>query len=166
MSESTSPTTARDRTRDIIGLLVSLVFCFAASASAFVAPIDDWYRQLEKPAWTPPGWLFGPAWSTLYVTMAIAVWLVWREDPSPSRRLALRLFVLQWVLNAVWTPIFFGLRRPDLALIEIVVLLATVVATIAAFHRVRALAAALLVPYLLWLSFATLLNAAIWSMNR
>lgn len=109
--------------------------------------------------------MFGPVWSTLYVLMGVSAWLVWREGGWQRQRAALGLFVAQWVLNAVWTPVFFGLRRIDLALLDIVVLWLLIVATIVAFWQVSGPAAMLLMPYILWVTIATALNFGIWQLQ-
>jgi tryptophan-rich sensory protein len=127
----------------------------------------DWYASLAKPDWTPPTWVFGPAWTILYVMMALAAWRLWRRRharPRESRR-ALALFAVQLALNLAWTPVFFGMQRPDLALLVIVLLWAAIAATIVAAWRACRTAAALLVPYLAWVTFATALNMAIWRLN-
>ena len=127
----------------------------------------DWYASLAKPAWTPPTWVFGPAWTILYAMMAVAAWRLWRRlgaRPRESRR-ALVLFAVQLALNLSWTPVFFGMQRPDLALVVILVLWLAIAATIVAAWKACKTAAALLVPYLAWVTFATALNAAIWRLN-
>jgi tryptophan-rich sensory protein len=127
--------------------------------------VSGWYAEIAKPSWTPPGWLFGPVWTVLYVMMAAAAWLVWRTAGWPAARPALILFGVQLLLNAAWTPIFFGLHRPGLAFAEILALWAAIGATLVAFWRVFPAAALLLVPYWLWVSFASVLNCAIWRLN-
>ncbi len=121
-----------------------------------------YYETLDRPSWSPPAGVFGPVWSVLYVSMAAAAWLVAREGlERDDVRLALGLFGAQLVLNAAWTPIFFGAQRPGLAAADIVALLLVLAATVAAFWRVRPAAGALMVPYLAWVAFATALNLAI-----
>jgi tryptophan-rich sensory protein len=127
-----------------------------------VAGTSAEYQSLEQPSWAPPSWLFGPVWTTLYAMMAVAGWLVWRRTGWSA---ALTVYAAQLVLNAAWTPIFFGFGRYGLALADIVVLWFLIGATIALFWRVSRPAAALLVPYWAWVTFATALNAAIWSAN-
>jgi len=146
-----------------LALLVVVVFGVAAVGATF-AP-GEWYRSLEKPAFNPPSWVFAPVWTALYVTMALAAWLVWRR--APLRRLFWpgSAFTLQLALNGLWSFLFFGLHRPWLAFAEIVLLWLAIGATILLFARVRRLAAALLVPYLLWVSFAAVLNFALASLN-
>jgi tryptophan-rich sensory protein len=151
--------------RPIAALAGWLLFCFAASASAAFGGPDAWYQELFKPAWNPPAWIFGPVWSLLYGMMAFAAWQVWRLGGWRQQWRPLRMFVLQWVLNAAWSPLFFGLHRPGVALVEILALWLAVTLTIRAFWRVRRTAALLMVPYWAWVGFATGLNAALWWMN-
>ncbi len=157
-----------ERARTSSGLALGgwLLLCFSASAGAFFVSTGGWYENLRKPSWNPPAWLFGPVWSLLYVMMAVAAWLVWRAGGWSAQRRVLLLFLLQWLLNALWTPLFFGLHRPDLALVDILALWLALAATLLAFWRVRPAAGALLLPYLAWSSFAAVLNLALWRLNR
>ena len=151
--------------RDLLGLLLFLGLCFGAAilGSRVAEPaLREWYAGLAKPPWTPPGWVFGPVWAILYPLIAVAGWTVWREGRS---RVAVLLFFLQLALNAAWPWLFFGFRRPDWAFFDIVALLAAILATMAAFQHVRRRASLLLVPYLVWVTFAATLNLAIWQMN-
>lgn len=149
-----------------IGLAGFLVLSFAASALGGVFSAEGtWYEALRKPAWNPPGWLFGPVWTALYAAMAVAAWLVWRRGGFGGARTALVLWCVQLALNAAWSPLFFGARRPDLALVCIVAMWGAIAATTVAFRRIRPAAAALMLPYLAWVTFATALNFAIWRMN-
>lgn len=148
-----------------LALVGWLLLCFAASAGAVFVSTGDWYDGLRKPAWNPPAWIFGPAWTLLYAMMAIAAWMVWCAGGWKAQRRALGLFLLQWLLNALWTPLFFGLHRPDIAFAEIVALWLVLAATLVSFLGVRKLAGLLLVPYLAWTSFAALLNFTIWRLN-
>lgn len=126
-----------------------------------------WYAAIEKPAFTPPGWVFGPVWTTLYVLMGVAAFLVWRRGLEVRAvRAAVAWFAGQLVLNALWSPVFFGWHRIGLALAVIVLLWAAIVVTLYHFFRVSRTAGLLLGPYLLWVSFATMLNASIWWLNR
>lgn len=128
--------------------------------------IPGWYAALEKPALNPPSWVFGPVWTTLYVLMGIAAFLVWRKGLQEREvRIALGVFVVQLVLNALWSFVFFGMQEPGLALINIATLWLAIVITGILFWRIERAAAYLLVPYLLWVSFASYLNYAIWSLN-
>jgi tryptophan-rich sensory protein len=155
------------RTASWLGLVGWVALCLAAGAVGAVASVRaaDFYLQLQRPGWAPPPWLFGPVWTVLYVLMGVAAWLVWRERGWTRARSALSLFVVQLACNAAWTWLFFAWRRGELALADIVLLAALIVATMAAFARVRTLAAALLVPYLLWVLFATALTASVWQRN-
>jgi benzodiazapine receptor len=141
--------------------------------------IPTWYRELRKPAWSPPRWLFAPVWTLLYLAMGVASWRIWRRgaqtglterlwrrDRNSQVRGALALYGLQLVLNGAWSLIFFGGRRIDLALGEIALLWATILATLVRFYQIDPVAGWLLVPYQAWVSFASLLNATIWRLNR
>ncbi|MGD8240907.1 MAG: tryptophan-rich sensory protein [Armatimonadota bacterium] len=154
--------------REALGLGVAVVVCFGASALGAVytgRSIPDWYATLQKPAWTPPGWVFGPVWTALYVSMAVAAWVVWRQKGFAGSGLPMGLFAVQLLLNAAWSPVFFGCRMPGAAFGVIVLLWVAILATIAAFWRASPVAAALLVPYQAWVTFAAALNYAIWRLN-
>ena len=154
---------------DWIGLIVFLVVCFAIAAFASLATrpeIPTWYAGLRKPSWTPPAWLFGPVWTALYVAMAVAGWLVWHRAGWQGGRLALTLFALQLVLNGAWSFIFFKFHRVGWAFVDIVVLWVAIAATIVTFAAVSQLSSLLLVPYLVWVSYAAALNLTIWRMNE
>jgi translocator protein len=148
-----------------IGLLGWLLVAFAAGGVGAIASVDaaSFYAQLTKPSWAPPAGVFGPVWSALYALMGIAAWLVWRAPGS--RRVALGLFVAQLAANALWSWLFFGWHRGALAAVEVLILLALIAATTAAFWPVSRLAALLLVPYLLWVGFASALTWAVWRSN-
>ena len=128
---------------------------------------DAWYDGLLKPTFNPPAWVFGPVWTGLYALMAVALWLVrrTRDGGSAMRRTAIRLFWLQFALNLLWSPLFFGLHSPGAAFVDICLLWTAVVATALAFGRLRPIAGYLLLPYVLWVSFALVLNGTIWLMN-
>jgi tryptophan-rich sensory protein len=152
-----------------LGLAAAVAVCFAAAAvgSLYTTPaIPGWYASLQKPAWNPPNWVFGPVWTLLYLMMSVAVWLVWRERGFAGATLPLALFFLQLILNALWSVIFFGWRNPALALVEIFFLWAAIFATMLAFWRVSHTAGWLMWPYLLWVTFAGFLNLNIWKLNR
>lgn len=123
---------------------------------------DAWFEALVKPAWNPPSWVFAPVWTFLYLAMGVAAWLVWRQGGGAF---PLLLWGAQLLLNTLWTPLFFGLHRAGLALADIVLLWLLLLATTAAFWRVTAVAGALLLPYLAWVTFAMALNASIWRLN-
>ncbi|HVX41964.1 MAG TPA: TspO/MBR family protein [Gemmatimonadaceae bacterium] len=150
-----------------LGLIAWLVASLAAGGVGALATRNarSFYAGLVKPAWAPPGWLFGPVWTILYILMGVAAWLVWRAAGWAGAAGALSLFVGQLVCNALWSWIFFAWRRAALAFVEIILLLVLIVATLFAFAHVRPLAAVLLVPYLGWVIFATALTRAIWRAN-
>lgn len=154
--------------RQALGLVVSIVICFVAAAIGGLVTgpqIPGWYADLSKPAWTPPSWLFGPVWSLLYLMMAVAAWLVWREGGFKHAKWSLIIFGIQLGLNSLWSVIFFGLQQPGYAAVEIVLLWLAIVATAIMFWQRHRPAAVLLIPYLLWVSFASALNIAIWQLN-
>lgn len=145
-------------------LVILLLVTFAAPAvSVTLAMPGEWYRALIKPALNPPAWVFGPVWTVLYTLMAIAAWLVWRAKTQVVKELV--LYGSQLVLNAAWSPIFFGLHRLGTAMGVITLLWITIVVTMIHFFRARAAAGWLFVPYLLWVSFASYLNFALWQLN-
>jgi translocator protein len=151
--------------RQILALLGWVLLCFAAASFGGLFLPGEWYASLKKPSWNPPGWIFGPVWTALYTMMAVAAWLVWRQGGWGKPRKPLLIFLAQLALNAAWTPLFFGLHRPDVAFAEIVLLWLAIAATIAAFRRVSHAAAWLLAPYLAWVSFAAALNFTLWRLN-
>jgi tryptophan-rich sensory protein len=148
---------------DIVGLFAFMAICFAAASMGAVFRPGKWYERLVKPSWRPPDWLFAPVWTVLYLMIAIAGWMVWRKAGVSQ---PLFFYLLQLVLNAAWTPIFFGAHRIGAAFFDIVLLWVSTILTIVYFYPVNALAAWLLVPYLIWVSFAATLNYAIWRLNR
>jgi tryptophan-rich sensory protein len=154
-------------THQVVGLLGWLLLSLGAAAVGAVASADAgaFYAQLVRPSWAPPGWLFAPVWTVLYVLMGVAAWLVWREHGFKEGRTALTLFVVQLGANALWTWIFFAWHRGALAFAEIVFLWCLIVATVVVFRRLNALAAALLLPYLAWVTFACALTFATWRLN-
>lgn len=151
--------------RSLAALAGWLLLTYSASATAVFVSTDGWYAGLAKPTWNPPGWIFGPVWTVLYAMMVVAAWRVWLQGGWPRQKATLCLYLLQWALNALWTPLFFGLHQPGWALAEILVLLVAILATIRAFWRVDRHAGLLLFPYAAWGAFATVLNGAIWMMN-
>jgi translocator protein len=155
----------RDGWLGLAGWILLLVGLGATTGILF-GP-GEWYAMLSKPTWNPPSWLFGPVWTALYASMALALWLVRREPDvdAPTRQRAQAMFAIQFLLNLAWTPLFFGLRSPGLAFAEICLLWIALLSTMLMFGRVRALAGYLLLPYLLWVSFALVLNGTIWLMN-
>jgi translocator protein len=157
----------RGTTNLTLGLLGSASVTFTAAALGALATADarTFYADLARPAWAPPGWLFGPVWSALYALMAVSAWLVWRERGFAGARIALVLFLVQLAANALWSWLFFAWRQGGLAFAEVLLLCALIVATIIAFHRVNRLAAVLLYPYLAWSLFASALTFSVWRLN-
>ena len=152
------------RVRTPLALVFFVGGCLLVGGLAGFATVNGvkaWYPTIAKPSWTPPDAVFGPVWTALYLAMGVAAWRVWRHGPSPRVARALTLFGVQLGLNAAWSPIFFALHRPAVALAVIVALDVALAATVLAFRRVDRVAALVLVPYLLWCLFATALNAAI-----
>ena len=145
-------------------LVLWLVAAFVPAAIGAAFPAPEYYADLRKPPWAPPAWLFGPVWTALYALIGVAAWLVHRRG-GPGTRGALGLWGGQLVLNAAWTPIFFGLRAPGIALVEIAVLWLAIAATTVAFFARRTAAGALMLPYLAWTTFAMALNFEIWRLN-
>lgn len=148
---------------EVLGFVVAINVIGASPALVF-SPDSAWFRALEKPAYYPPELAFPIVWTLLFTLMGIALWLVWRSSHS-GRNLALGLFAVQMILNVLWTPVFFGLEGLGWALAVIVVLWVGIVGTIGAFARVDRRAALLLAPYLLWVSFATVLSYELWRLN-
>jgi tryptophan-rich sensory protein len=161
----------RSQKLNIFGLAVALLAPLVVAAIGgwvTASSVATWYPGLKKPTWNPPTWVFGPVWTLLYLLMGLASWLIWRErtvQPERARR-ALGWYGLQLGLNLLWSLLFFGLRRIDLALAEIMALWAALTITLLKFGRIRRDSAAMLAPYLLWTTFAAILNAAIWRLNR
>ena len=149
-------------------LLGSIALSHAAGAIGSLATfssVDTWYLTLAKPVFTPPGWVFGPVWLTLYTLMGIALFLILQKKPSLVRKAAITLFLAQLALNALWSLVFFGLQDVGLALVNILLLLLLVGMTMVFFFRLHKVAGWLLVPYLLWGAFATALNISILLLN-
>jgi tryptophan-rich sensory protein len=149
----------------VAGLVGWLVFTFAAAWIGSLFLPGEWYSQLSKPRWTPPNWLFGPVWSILYTLMAIAAWMVWKRNGFAGASLPLVFFVVQLILNAIWSWLFFGLQNPGLAFCEIIILWFAILVTLVAFWKETSVAGALFIPYLAWVSLAVVLNFSIWRMN-
>lgn len=158
---------ATSPSRQVLGLGAWLAVAFAAGAIGAVASVNAgaFYAELKRPAWAPPGWIFGPVWSTLYALMAVAAWLVWRARGFHAARPALSLFLVQLAFNALWSWLFFAWRQGALATIEVVLLWCLIAACVVAFRRIDGLAAVLLVPYLAWVTFAAILTFAVWRLN-
>jgi len=178
MTTATAPPASTDLRpgtgRSILALVLFIAISFGVAAVGSLATfqnVDGWYADADKAFWTPPNLVFGPVWTVLYTLMSVAAWLVWRRPPSPERRRALGAYIAQLALNAVWTPVFFGLYpsigSPALwiALVIIVALDVMVLVTMLRFWPVRRLAAVLLIPYWAWVLYATTLNAALAVLN-
>jgi len=148
-----------------LSLLPFLAAVFAAASSGAIFKPDAWYRDLAKPPWTPPDWVFPLGWTAIYLLIAVAGWRVWLADAGEPKAAALAIYGLQLVLNAGWSAIFFGLRRIDLAMLELVMLWIAVAANILLFLPIDKIAGLLLLPYLGWVTFAGCLNATVWRMN-
>ena len=159
--------TPYSRQKNIAGFIGWLVVTFAASAVGARASIEarSFYGQLVQPGWAPPAWVFGPVWTVLFALMAVAAWLVWRSGGLRGNRIALALFFVQLALNSLWSWLFFAWHLGAWAFAEVLLLWVFILSTLLAFWGVRALAAILLVPYLLWVSFAAALNYALWQLN-
>ncbi len=153
----------------VLLVIASLAICLGTGALGGVltaTAITEWYNFLIKPSFSPPNWIFGPVWTLLYTLMAISVSIVWRKGLSnKENRAAFIYFMVQLFLNGIWSILFFGLKNPLLALIDIIILLLMIVVVIYKFHRINKIAAYLLIPYLLWVSFASVLNYSIWQLN-
>jgi tryptophan-rich sensory protein len=157
-----------DRTRNLLGLAAFVVVCLAISALggwATAKSVATWYATLNKPAFNPPNWVFAPVWTTLYPMIAVAGWRVWRARGFAGARSEMSVYALQLALNLAWSLVFFGARAVGAALVEIVALLAAIVVNVRLFRRIDRVAGVLLLPYAAWVSFATVLNAALWQMN-
>lgn len=153
---------------EIVPLIIAIAIPLGGSfliQCLVTSPNSDWYKNLTKPSWTPPGWAFPVVWTILYVLMGVASWLVWKEGGFDKRWRPLALYILQLVLNFLWTPLFFGFRKIGLAFIEIIILWVAILATAIAFWPVSKLASLLLVPYLVWVFIATSLNGFIFFNN-
>ncbi|BBX67162.1 TspO/MBR family protein [Mycolicibacterium psychrotolerans] len=163
MVDSQQPT----RSKNVIALAISLGAVVIASTLGGLASATSAqdYARLQQPSWAPPSWVFGPVWTVLYVMMAVAAWLVWRSGPWAQTRPALTAYGTQLVLNAAWTPLFFGLGWRGIAFAELSVLWLVLVGTVVLFFRRSAVAGWLLIPYLAWSTFALCLNFAVWQLN-
>lgn len=157
------------RMRDVVKLLISIVACQCVGliSSIFTTPsIPTWYATLQKPPFTPPNWLFAPAWITLYLLMGISAFIIWRRGVDNRRvREALIVFLIQLILNGLWSVVFFGLKSPLYGVVVIIVLWIAILFTILKFFKLSPVAGGLLLPYILWVSFAAALNISVWVLN-
>ena len=153
----------------MLSLIIFIVLCFSAAALGSIFTrnsLKTWYPTIKKPSWNPSNKVFAPVWSVLYMMMALAGWMVWEKTSYKVFSLPMAFFFVQLVLNAGWSIVFFGLRRPGLALLEIIFLWISIILTTVSFWIVYWVAGVLFLPYLLWVSFAVVLNRAIWRLNR
>ena len=155
--------------KDLAKLIISIIICQLAGfiGSLFTSPaIPTWYVSLEKPSFNPPNWVFSPVWITLFVLMGISLFLLWRQTLEDKKvRIAILFFSIQLILNVSWSGIFFGLKSPSFAFIEIILLWIAILLTILTSYKVSKVAGALLIPYILWVSFAAVLNFFLWNLN-
>ena len=151
-----------------VGLIIFISICLlVATAGSLIVntSIHGWYEQLQKPAWTPPNWVFPMVWTTLYLLMGIAAWLVWRKHGLSGGFAALVVFYIQLTLNLLWSCIFFGLQMPGMAFVELLLLWIAILITLILFWRAHRIAGLLMSPYLLWVTFAAAINYQTWQMN-
>ena len=149
--------------KSLFKIITSIGICLGAGVlgSLFtVSSIPTWYQTLDKPFFSPPNWVFGPVWTILYILMGISLYLVWIKKKVPS------VFWIQLILNATWSIVFFGLRNPSVAFVNIIALWIAIFLTIKSFSKINRLSSYLLYPYIAWVSFASILNFSIWMMNR
>lgn len=159
----------RTKAREILEAVVSIIVCQGAGLIGSIATfpaIPTWYASLEKPPFNPPNWVFGPVWTTLYALMGISAFLVWRKGIRDRQvKIAIGIFAAQLVLNVLWSVTFFGLQMLLGGLIVILILWVTILLSIITFFRISKTGAVLLIPYIIWVSFATLLNLSLWRLN-
>ena len=154
--------------RQVVALAISLGICLGAAGLGSILnmpSLRSWYQALQKPSWTPPNWAFAPVWTILYLSMAVAAWLVWRQAGFSRATVPLTLFLIQLALNVLWSGLFFRMRLPGTAFFEVVLLWVFILSTAVAFRPISPIASWLMVPYLGWVTFAAALNGAIWRMN-
>ena len=152
--------------RLIIAIIIPLLVGFTSGFFTTTGP-GSWYQALKKPTWNPPGWIFAPVWTALYIMMGIALFFVWKANNiTRKKNIALIVFAIQLLLNFFWSFIFFKLQEPGWALVEIIILWFAILATIFTFASISKLSAWLLVPYISWVSFAAILNYTIWALNK
>jgi len=154
---------------DLVGLFAFIVLCLVVSGiggAITASSVETWYQALEKPIFNPPDWVFAPVWTLLYIIMGISAWRVWRLRSFEATSKALGVFALQLGFNLAWSFLFFGLQKIDLALVEIVILLVAIIVNAIMFWRIDRLAGLMLMPYIAWVTYATVLNASIWLLNK
>ena len=153
------------KTHKTLGLIGWITITFCTPLLSITSMPGTWYAALKKPSWNPPSWIFGPTWTLLYTLMACAAWMVWKRGGFKAQRVPLMLYFIQLALNAAWTPIFFGMHQMGAALAVIIALWFAILYILLRFWRVSTLAGTLFVPYLAWVSFATILNFTLWKLN-
>lgn len=152
----------------LLKFLASIILPLSLGAIAGIATaqsIPEWYATLNKPSFNPPNWIFGPVWTTLYILMGISLFLVWKQDPGKERNRAILIFLLQLLLNFAWSFIFFYFKMIGFALIEIILLWISIVVMLILFYKIKPIASYINIPYLLWVTFATVLNASYYFLN-
>jgi len=155
--------------KDILKLVISIASCQLAGflGSLFTTPaIPTWYKTLNKPFFTPPDWIFGPVWISLFILMGISLFIIWRRQDHPRFKLILVFFLIQLIFNILWSAAFFGLRSPLLGLVDIVLLWVAILLTIQHCMKISSMAGLLLLPNMIWVSFAAALNFSLWILNR
>jgi len=155
--------------KEVIKLLVSIVLplSLGAIAGMFTSQsVSGWYETLNRPSFNPPNWIFGPVWTTLYILMGISLYLIWKQDVSKERNRAILVFLVQLILNFCWSFIFFYFNLIGIALVEIILLWINILIMLVLFYRIRPLAAYINIPYFIWVTFATILNASYYFLNR
>ena len=155
-----------EKSSETIGLVVSVIICLGVGLIAGRFQPGAWYQSLAKPSWTPPGWVFPIVWTLLYIMMGVAAWLIWKQKGFAAASGPLSIFILQLVLNGLWTVFFFGMKMPGLALVDIGLLWGAILITVVLFWSRQPAAGILMLPYFLWVSFASVLNFTIWKLNR
>jgi tryptophan-rich sensory protein len=164
------PTEDRPKeSRNLVSLFAFIIICLIISGiggAITASSVETWYQALEKPIFNPPDWVFAPVWTLLYIIMGIAAWRVWRLRSFEATGKALGVFALQLGFNLAWSFLFFGLQRIDLALVEIVILLVAIIVNAIMFWRIDRLAGLMLMPYIAWVTYATILNASLWLLNK
>jgi len=161
----TTTKTAGNSRQNLLVLGGWLILSFAVATFGGLFMPGPWYEQLTKPTWNPPNWIFGPVWTFLYIAMAVAAWLIWKQGGWKAQKLPLSFYIAQMLLNAAWSFLFFGQQQIGLALIDLTLLFLLLAITTALFWSKSRTSGILLVPYLLWVGFATSLNFAIWRLN-
>lgn len=153
---------------NVLKLIVSIVLPLSIGAIAGIftsEAIPGWYATLNRPSFNPPNWLFGPVWTTLYLLMGVSLYLIWKQEKSKERNLAMLVFIVQLVLNFAWSFIFFYFNKISFAFAEIILLWLSILLMIIRFYRIKPIAAYINIPYLLWVSFAAILNLSFYLLN-